>query len=95
MTNWKNRGTDPPSKHIIPICEFLNVSPYILLTGKEKSSPTFELNADEHELLQYFKKLSDKSKGIVLAELNSLQSLKLLLSMSLSRKKIKKLRQFS
>lgn len=75
MTNWKNRGTDPPSKHIIPICEFLNVSPYILLTGKEKSSPTFELNADEHELLQYFKKLSDKSKGIVLGRAEQLAEL--------------------
>ncbi len=52
MTNWKNRGTDPPSKHIIPICEFLNISPYILLTGKEKSSQTVELTADEQEKIK-------------------------------------------
>ena len=75
MTNWKNRGTDPPSKHIIPICEFLNVSPYILLTGKEKSSLTSELSADEQELLGCFKKLSDKSKGMVLGRAEALAEL--------------------
>ena len=36
------------------------------LRSKEKISPTVTLTADEQELLQYFKKLSDKSKGMVL-----------------------------
>ncbi len=54
MTNWKNRNTDPPAKYIIPICEFLEVSPYYLLTGKEKSS---SLLNDEQELLNYYKEL--------------------------------------
>lgn len=63
MTNWKNRGTDPPAKHIIPICEFLNISPYILLTGKEKSSPAVGLSADERELLDIYNSLSPKSQG--------------------------------
>lgn len=54
MTNWKNRNTEPPAKYIIPICEFLEVSPYFLLTGKEKKS---SLLSDEQELLNYYKAL--------------------------------------
>lgn len=59
------------------IAKALNVSIEYLITGQEKSSPTIELNADEQELLEYFSKLSDKSKGkiieraAVLAELEA------------------------
>ena len=59
MTNWKNRNTDPPSKYIIPICEFLNISPYYLLTGKEKSQT---LPEDELELLSYYKRLPEREQ---------------------------------
>lgn len=70
MTNWKNRNTDPPAKYIIPICEFLSISPYFLLTGKEKSSST-KLSEDEQELLNNFKRLSkrEQTKLIGRAEL--------------------------
>ncbi|MDE6730779.1 MAG: helix-turn-helix domain-containing protein [Oscillospiraceae bacterium] len=60
MTNWKNRGTDPPAKYIIPICEFLNVSPYLLLTGKENEKTT--LTSDSQELLEIYGKLADEKK---------------------------------
>lgn len=61
MTNWKNRNTDPPAKYIIPICEFLEVSPYFLLTGKEKTLSE-NLPEDEEELLRYYKQLPEKEK---------------------------------
>ncbi|MDE6424797.1 MAG: helix-turn-helix domain-containing protein [Ruminococcus sp.] len=38
VTNWKTRNTDPPSRYIIPICEFLGVTPEYLLTGTERSN---------------------------------------------------------
>lgn len=62
MTNWKNRGTDPPAKYIIPICEFLDITPYLLLTNKESSSKN-ELSKDEQEMLDIYKGLSTMSKG--------------------------------
>lgn len=68
MTNWKNRNTDPPSKYIIPICEFLDVTPYYLLTGEEKTSETLE-NTTEQELLESYRKLSDFEKGEVLGDI--------------------------
>ncbi len=75
MTNWKNRGTDPPAKHIIPICEFLDISPYLLLVGVESSSSADNLSADERELLDIYNALSPMGRGqvkeraIVLSEL--------------------------
>lgn len=66
MTNWKNRKTDPPAKYIIPICEFLDISPYRLLQGKEKNSSTEKLTADEQELLTYYKDLTKREKRIIL-----------------------------
>lgn len=74
MTNWKNRGTDPPAKYIIPICEFLDITPYVLLLNKEISSRN-ELSNDENEMISIYKRLSDinkvrvKERAIVLAEL--------------------------
>lgn len=64
MTNWKNRGTDPPAKYIIPICEFLDITPYLLLTNKEDLSIN-KLDVDENELIHIYKELSDISKAKV------------------------------
>ena len=50
ISNWKQRNTDPPSKCIIPICEFLGVSSDYLLTGKERNSKQDILSEDSEWL---------------------------------------------
>lgn len=72
---WRKGEKLPGAENLLTIANYFGTSVDYLLTGKEKSSPTFELNADEHELLQYFKKLSDKSKGIVLGRAEQLAEL--------------------
>ena len=43
---------------------FIDVSPYMLLTGNEKPIDS----SDEELLLSYFRELNDKDKGIILGE---------------------------
>nr|DAD99865.1 MAG TPA: Repressor protein CI [Siphoviridae sp. ctwhn18] len=74
LTAWKN-GSLPSASVLILLSEFFQTSIDYLLKGESKSSSTVNLTADEHELLQYFKKLSDKSKGIVLGRAEQLAEL--------------------
>ena len=73
MTNWKIRKTDPPARYIIPICEYLSVSPMLLLTGEEANSNAISL--DEEELLTNYRAVNDikkaqiRERAAVLAEL--------------------------
>lgn len=61
MTNWKIRKTDPPARYIIPICEYLSVSPMLLLTGEEANSNAISL--DEEELLTNYRAVNDIKKS--------------------------------
>lgn len=38
ITNWKTRGTEPPIKYLVPICELLNVTIYELLGVEDKNN---------------------------------------------------------
>ena len=74
MANWKTRNTDPPAKYIIPICEYLNVSPEYLLIGKELPTTmellSSKLTENEEEILKLFTQLTERQqlKLIVKAE---------------------------
>ncbi|MDE5754238.1 MAG: helix-turn-helix domain-containing protein [Oscillospiraceae bacterium] len=77
FTTWKKRGTEPPTKYLIKICEFLNLSLNYLLTGEEKPEISTE---KEQEMLNLFRRLpnDEQSKLIgrteLLVEMNTNKS---------------------
>lgn len=62
MTNWKNRGTDPPAKYITPICEFLDVDCEFLLTGKHITEKKTQISADDIEWLSLIHQLPKEAQ---------------------------------
>lgn len=66
INNWIKLNRSIPAEYIIPICEFLDVTPYYLLTGKEKGTCD---NVPEQELIESYRKLSEFEKGEVLGDI--------------------------
>ena len=73
MTNWKIRKTDPPARYIIPICEYLSVSPMLLLTGEETNSNA--ISSDEASLLNAYNSVDELSKALIMERATSLAEL--------------------
>ena len=69
VSGWIHSGRSPSFEYILPICEFLEVDPYLLLTGKAAPTPKDDLSEDRRMLLQYYNLLSDFEKGELVAEL--------------------------
>lgn len=77
ISGWKIKNTSPSADKLIKISEFLDVSVYYLLTGREErfsfpqsglimdSAPGYqsEPNETEAELLRMFRQLPDFEKG--------------------------------
>lgn len=75
VSAWKKNNSLPPLDKISNISDCLGVSIDFLITGQEKNSSTVNLTFDEQALLNNFKKLSDKSKGIILGKAETLVEL--------------------
>lgn len=67
VSAWKQRGTDPPARHISAIAEFLSCSEHFLLTGEEEASPVpIAREKSEEQLLDLFRQLDEVEQSLVL-----------------------------
>lgn len=75
LANWKSTNTIPPSKYLVSICEFLNVSTDWLLTGNSNrlpllhtmSSPDWCITDEDREkVAEIVKKLPEDLQVLVL-----------------------------
>jgi len=64
LNNWLKLGRDIPADKIIPISEYLDVSPEYLLTGRESmQSKSQSTDSDYERLYSYFERLPERQKG--------------------------------
>lgn len=71
-SEWKSGKSKSYRKYLIEISEFFGVSIDYLVYGKQSFSLSSKLNNDELELLSYFNKLDERSKGILFGEAKAL-----------------------
>ena len=73
LSYWLTKSKVIPSEYIIPICNYLNISPSFLLTGQESDSKNhITLSKEEIEFIKEYRYLSDKSKSEIRNTLNHL-----------------------
>jgi len=70
LNSWINRGGDFPASFVVPISDFLSVSPLWLLTGADVPVPSIpasfvELKDDELFLIESFRALDQEGRIIV------------------------------
>lgn len=73
LSYWLTKGKSIPSEYIVPICEYLNISPIFLLIGQEIDSKNqVTLSKEEIEFIKKYRYLSNKSKSEIRNTLNHL-----------------------
>lgn len=76
-TGWKQRGTDPPAKYVVRICEFLGCSVNYFLTGSDtepeiQKSPALEISENGREMLALYEKLPEREQVLLLGRLQEM-----------------------
>lgn len=62
LNGWKDDNRNPSCNYIIPICEYLGVTPQYLLTGEENVNADFTLSPDEKKLVAYYRQLPESMR---------------------------------
>ena len=76
LSYWLTKGKSIPSEYIIPICEYLNISPNFLLTGQEYNPDNhIILSKEEIEFIEKYRYISNKSKSEICSSLNHLYNM--------------------
>ncbi|MBQ5952598.1 MAG: helix-turn-helix transcriptional regulator [Eubacterium sp.] len=84
ISDWRNKKTNPGADKIMVICEALQVSPEMLLTGRGRTEvsdglPDIENAQDitvESQLVNGYRSFSDEKKRRLMAYLNMLENTK-------------------
>ena len=66
VNGWNLKNRNPTSEYIIPICEFLKVTPTYLLTGEEDEKTDYTASNDERKLLKCYRQLPPELKSKLL-----------------------------
>lgn len=70
LNNWLKLGRDIPSQYIIPICEFLKITPQYLLSGQDTEKKLVSgLTEDEQKILNYYAQLTEEQKDYIKGEM--------------------------
>ena len=68
---WFKNGGGIPSDYIVPICQFLAVSPNFVLTGvpdpEPEEAPVSDMTEDECELIRVYRQLDREGRTMTLA----------------------------
>lgn len=75
VTGWKEPNRNPSSDLIIPICDFLGISPYFLLTGQEQDGERhMALDPNEQSLLSAYRAMTKDQQQRILGYADGIMS---------------------
>ena len=82
ISSWKSKNTNPSSDKIIKISEFLQVSPYYLLTGEESDNNLLiaddtnmyqtAMSPEENTMLHLFRRLEPLDQGRIIGKVEQM-----------------------
>lgn len=59
LNGWRDENRNPSCNYIIPVCEYLGVTPQYLLTGEEDTKVDLSLSPTEKKLVGYYRQLPE------------------------------------